>query len=370
MSLDLFRASMAPGAGGAVKAVLTPDANGRVYCGEGPITAEFEKKFAETTGLDRPPLGVNSCTAAVDLALHMVGLEPGDEVICTPMTCSATNGSVVTRGAKIVWADVDPLTGLMRPDSVAKLYSRRTKAVLAVDWAGRHCDYAGLRHAVGNRVPIIEDAAHCIYLGPERGDYVAWSFGPIKHLSCGGYGGALLPPEDQYDRARLLRWHGLDRLSKADFRCAQDILEAGYRYHMTDDMASIGLANMDLAVKNVEKAREHAIRYHESLSLGADFLLPRYDQMCDYWLFGMIVQHNRDGFAQHLAERGIPTSRTHARNDGHSAFRAATVAQDGDLPGVTYFDDHQINIPVGRWVTNAEIDYIIEEITDYASVKV
>lgn len=367
--MDLFRASMSPEAGDAVKKVLTPDAKGRVYCGEGQITAEFEKAFADVTGLDRPPLGVNSCTAAIDLALHMLGVGEGDEVICTPMTCSATNGAVVTRGANIVWADVDPQTGLMQPESVARVVSRQTKAVLAVDWAGRHCDYAALRKATQGAVPIIEDAAHCLYLGEQRGDYVAWSFGPIKHLSCGGYGGALLPPKSQYDRARLLRWHGLDRLSSADFRCAQDITEAGYRYHMTDDMASIGLANIELAVRGVYAATRHALRYHALLSGVHGINLPPYDSSCNYWLFGILAD-DRDGLAIRLAEHGIPTSRAHARNDGHSAFKAAAIRQDGDLPGVEYFDNHQLNIPVGWWVDESEINFIAREILDYASVKV
>jgi perosamine synthetase len=357
--IDLFRASMSPEAGDAVKRVLTPDEKGRVYCGEGQITKDFETQFAEVTGLRQLPLGTNSCTASIDMALHMLGVGPGDEVICTPMTCSATNGSVVNRGAKIVWADVDPITGLISPESIGRVVSSYTKAILAVDWAGRKCDYQVIRDAIGWQVPIIEDAAHCIYLGDTTGDYVAWSFGPIKHLSCGGYGGALLTPSHDYDRARLLRWHGLDRLSKADFRCSQDITEVGYRYHMTDDQAAIGLANLELAKANVAEARRHARDYCRLLRNVSGLAIPPYDAGCDYWLFGLIVEGNRDAFAESLAANGIPTSRAHARNDKHTAFAQATTHQDGELPGVTYFDDHQINIPVGRWVTDHEIDFII-----------
>src|SRR6185437_13317926 len=131
--MDLFRCSMAPEAGEAVKTVLTPDSNGRVYCGEGSLTLKFEQEFTKLAGLPDRPLGVNSCTAAIDLTLHMLGVGPGDEVIVTPMTCSASNGPVVNRGANLVWADVDPLTGLIRPDSVANVMTASTKAIIAVD---------------------------------------------------------------------------------------------------------------------------------------------------------------------------------------------------------------------------------------------
>jgi dTDP-4-amino-4,6-dideoxygalactose transaminase len=178
VTIPLFKVNMAPEAWLASKRVLESG-----YVGQGPMVNEFEQRFAEATGLDRPPLGVNSCSAAIDLALHVIGVSPGDEVITTPITCSASNGPIVTRGAKIVWADVDPLTGCIDPRSVARLVTNHTKAVLAVDWGGRSCDYTALRAAVGQHnwidttsfeeaaqgrpskvfgpfIPIIQDAAH------------------------------------------------------------------------------------------------------------------------------------------------------------------------------------------------------------------
>lgn len=372
--MDLFRCSMSPVAGDAVKAVLTPDEDGRVYCGQGPVVEQFERAFYKATGLlgAYPPLGVNSCTTAIDLALHLIGVKPGDEVACTPMTCSASNGPVVTRGAKIVWIDVDPITGLMSPESLARMVTRNVKAVIAVDWAGRHCDYAALKKAVGWDIPIIEDAAHCLYVPqfPESADYICWSFGPIKHLSCGGYGGALMPPEDQYRRAELLRWHGLDRHSKADFRCEQDIEEVGYRYHLTDDQAAVGLANLELAQYSVTKARLNAAWYRLRLTHVPGIRMPDYDETCNYWLHGLIVHEDRDGFAARMAEQGIPTSRTHARNDHHSAYAAATARQDGDLPGVTFFDSHQINIPGGHWITQPQLEEVARAVEASVAARV
>lgn len=365
--VDLFRCAMSPDAGRAVAALYTPDKNGRIYCGQGAKTDQFEIEFAKTTGLIEIPLGVNSCSAALDIALHLLGVGPGDEIISTPQTCTATSGAIVNRGATIVWADIDPELGLISPLSVASLVTSKTKAVVAVDWAGRACNYSALREAT-DYLPIIEDAAHRLYAPDIHGDYVAWSFGPIKVLTTGGYGGALLPPAAQHKRAELLRWHGLDRTTgSADFRCAQDISEAGYRYHMTDDQAVIGLANLKLAQENVAQARINAEWYCRQLADVPGITVLPYDPGCDYWLYGLLVHNDRDGFMQRMTEAGIATSRVHARNDHHSAFIAAAKTS-GSLDGVDYFDAHQVNIPVGAWVTMAERSQIVEAVK--ASVRI
>jgi dTDP-4-amino-4,6-dideoxygalactose transaminase len=248
------------------------------------------------------------------------------------------------------------------------------KAIIAVDWGGRSCDYDALKTIVSataalswkfTTAQIIQDAAHCLYIGQSHGDYVCWSFGPIKHLTCGGYGGAILPPDDQYERAKLLRWHGLDRTSKEDFRCSQDIIESGYRYHMTDDQASVGLANLGVAQKSVELARKNAAWYCEAFKDVPGIKVPEFDPMSNYWIFTIIV-YDREGLKDCLSRNGIGASQVHARNDKHTAFRRATARQDGLLKGVEYFDNHQLSIPVGAWVTEEERDNIAKIVINYA----
>lgn len=144
--------------------------------------------------------------------------------------------------------------------------------------------------------------------------------------------------------------------------CSQDIVSVGFRYHMTDDQAAVGLANLDLAQQNVARARAHAQFYYEQLHDVPGLVVPPFDPSCDYWLHGMIVEEDRDGFMARMAERGIPTSRAHARNDHHTGFAVATARQDGDLPGTTYFDDHQVNVPGGGWLSMAECERVFEAI--------
>ncbi len=389
--IDLFRPFIAPDAAARVAAVFTPDANGRVYVGEGPRTAEFERAFSAAIGIPGVQ-AVNSCTAALDLALHLCGVGPGDVVISTPLTCTATNGAIVNRGARILWADVDPETGCIDPASVGRQWHGDVKAIMAVDWAGRSCDYRELRsfraairygqvEASSGPVPVIQDAAHHPYVDPDNhGDYVCWSFGPIKHLTCGGYGGALLVPPEQRARARLLRWHGLDRLSSADFRCAQTIHEAGYRYHLTDDLASVGLANLPHLPALVAKHRANAAFYDRALAGLPGVRLPPPDPACDYWLYDVRVT-DRDAFMAHLAAQGIASSPVHRRNDVHPAYsfpsdpaaarlRLAKPLLSCPLPGVDSYDASHAAIPVGWWLSEHDRERVAAAVIAWAHAPI
>ncbi|KPV51456.1 hypothetical protein SE17_21085, partial [Kouleothrix aurantiaca] len=135
--IPLFNVFMADDAAARVADVL---ASG--YIGQGQQCEAFEQALQPLLDTPAPPLLLNSCTSAIDLALHLSGVGPGDEVITTPVTCTATNSPIVTRGARPVWADVDPITGLIDPADVARKITRRTKAILGVDWGGSVCDYA------------------------------------------------------------------------------------------------------------------------------------------------------------------------------------------------------------------------------------
>jgi dTDP-4-amino-4,6-dideoxygalactose transaminase len=349
----------------------------RGYLGEGELVARFEAQLATLLGVSEV-LAVDSCTSAITLALHLIGVGPGDEVISTPMTCAATNGAIVRAGARIVWADVDPATGCVNPRSVWEQITRRTKAVVAVDWAGRSCDWSVLRRASWHRsddgtpntreryrpaIPIIQDAAHSLLAGI-GGDYVCYSFGPIKHLTCGGHGGALLAPPEQMDRARLLRWHGLDRRSNEDFRSGQRIREAGYKMHLTDVDAAIGLANLPLAALTVEQHRANAAFYDRALANVPGVAPPPPDPGCSYWLYSLLVE-DRDGFTRHMAGRGVQTSPVHRRNDVHPAFGGPLPP--GALPGVDHFDARHVAIPVGYWVGPSEREQIAAAVIEWGS---
>ena len=355
--VPLFKVRMAPEAAVAVADVL---ASG--YIGQGARCEQFERQFGEYIGAEESPLLLNSCTSAIDLALHLIGVGPGDEVITTPITCTATNSPPALRGARLVWADVDPLTGNIDSADVARKVTARTKAIIAVNWGGRRCDYDGLGEAVKDDTPIIADAAHGPYNVEYSGDYTCFSFQAIKHLTTGD-GGALLTPGHEHRRAKLLRWYGLDRESGADFRCAQNIQEIGYKFQSNDVAAAIGLANLPGMAAAVARHQANARYYAHFLRGIPGVTVPPFDPASSYWLFTLLVD-DREDFRAYLKERGIDTSQVHASNTKHDAFKAVSEMR-GPLPGVKEFDTKQVSIPVGWWVSDAQREYVARVVADW-----
>jgi dTDP-4-amino-4,6-dideoxygalactose transaminase len=243
---------------------------------------------------------------------------------------------------------------------VKRKVTRRTKAIMAVDWAGRSCDYRAMNWGL----PIIQDAAHNLFVDAyNHGNYVAWSFQAIKHLTTGD-GGALLVPERQYERARLLRWYGLDRTSSADFRCSQDIKEVGYKYHMNDIAASIGLANIPHVPDLVARHRENAAWYSQALQDVPGLTSPPEDPGSSWWLYCVLVD-DRASLIAHLASRGISASPVHRRNDTHPAF----FYPNGPLPGVDAFAEHEVAIPVGWWLSNNDRARVVAAVLEWAHAR-
>jgi dTDP-4-amino-4,6-dideoxygalactose transaminase len=339
--IPLFKVAMSPEAPAIVARVLQSG-----YIGQGDLVERFESALQTLLNTAYAPITTNSCTSAIDLALHLIGVGNGDEVITTPVTCTATNSPIVNRGARPVWADVAPETGLINPLDVARRITKRTKAIMAVDWGGALCDYDRLREF---DLPVIQDAAH--HMTSPSGDYACYSFQAIKFLTCGD-GGALHCPAHQVERARLLRWYGLDRRSKADFRCEQNITEVGYKYHMNDISAAIGLANIGSVSDRIGRHRANAASYARFLDQPATF-----DLDSAWWLYTILVE-DRPGFINYMADKGIACSPVHARNDTHDGFSYP----NGPLPGVDHFASRNVAIPVGWWLTDNDRRQIVEAV--------
>ena len=296
---------------------------GTLYSGvvtEGPRVVEFERALEPVLGR---VLTTNSCTSAIWLALKLAGVGPGDEVVSTPMTCVATNLPILHLGATIRWADIDA-SGRVTPETLGAAITPKTRAVVVVDWAGSPVPRPALD------LPVIEDAAHA-FGAPCEGDYVAYSFQAVKHLTTGD-GGALRVPEPE--RARRLRWFGMDRDLPLDKRT---VAEPGFKFHMNDIAATIGLANLPLARLNLGVHQSNAAYYAAELGLP-------FDAKGSYWVFTLMVR-DKERFREQMAARGIETGELHYRNDAYAAFGGRC-----DLPGVARFELHAISIPCGFWV--------------------
>lgn len=336
------------------------------FIGEGPRVKEFEALLGERFGNPRV-LTLNSCTSAIQLALRLAGVGPGDEVITTAMTCTATNEPILAAGARIVWADIDPATGNISPESVASKITEYTKAVIVVHWGGLPVDLDAVHAVVAGRgIKVIEDAAHATgaeYHGRPIGshsDFVCFSFQAIKHITTADGGALFCRSEEDYRRGKLLRWYGIDRdQPRADFRCESDIVEWGYKFHMNDVAATFGIAQMPHLDGILEQRRALAAFYDRELSGVPGVRLCRWpaDSSSAFWLYTLFVDRRAE-FMAAMADRGVSVSQVHARNDRHTMFRDSL----SPLPGVEAFTRDMVCIPIGFWVGENERRHIVDSI--------
>jgi len=363
--IPLFKVYMSKGVMNPLSRVLQSG-----YIGQGSQVEKFEKKLSQFLGVPWV-LTVNSGTSALSLALHLAGVGPGDEVISTPMTCTATNWPILSHGASIVWADIDPRTGNIDPKSIKKCITKKTKAIMIVDWGGYPCDVDAIRK-ISRAIPIIEDAAHgfgALYKGKMVGqsaDFTCFSFQAIKHLTAGDGGALVTARQEDYRRGKLLRWYGIDRETRTQFdRIEVDVKESGYKFHMNDINATIGLGNFKKVPWILKKHRAHAAYYRKHL-VGLDYVHLTHESkhlISSYWLFTLLVDSSLH-FITHMSTHGIMASQVHRRNDTHPVVKAFQKK----LPGVDQFSQSMVCIPVGWWLSARDKSIIVKAIRDYDSL--
>jgi len=322
------------------------------WVSEGKMVKEFETALASRLGLQNP-VAVNSGTSALHLALAIAGVGPGDEVILPAQTFVATGLVILMQGATPVFADIDPRTGNISPPSIQEKITPRTKAIMPVHWGGYPCEMdeiAALAQKHG--LAVIEDAAHALgatYHGRPVGvlsRFTAFSFQAIKHLTTGD-GGALCCSEAEDARAAVVRrWFGIDRQNSQPSILGEreyDITEIGYKYHMNDLAAAVGLGNLEDFPARLARRQQIGGYYRQELKgiAGLKLLDLRSDRTHAYWLFTVLVERRED-FIRRLAEAGIPASVVHLRIDHNSVFGGIRT----DLPGQAEFNERQVAIPL------------------------
>lgn len=334
---------------------------------EGEYSDQFEREFGELIGNPNTCL-TNSCTSSLDLARHMCGVEQGDEVITTAMTCMATNLPFYNAGANLVFADVEKDTGNVDPESVRSKITDKTKAIIVVHWAGQPVDLQRINQiAKEHNIPVVEDAAHALnstYLGEKigcHGDYVCFSFQAIKHLTTADGGAILCKTEEDAARIRRIRWFGLDRTIKSIQRWSQDIPEAGYKYHMNNLNAIIGIEQLKYINDLTDSHTRNAARYDKEITNPKLQKMRRdSNSVSACWIYSLLAE-DRNDFQKYLAENGIASDWVHVRNDQYSIFKDFKT----DLPNLDYFESRLINIPVGWWLSEEEINKIILTVNNY-----
>lgn len=346
------------------------------YIGQGPKVEEFENKLADYLG-NKNVVTLNSGTSALHLALRLAGVSSKeDEVITTPMTCTATNLPILANNGKIVWADIDASTGLIDPIDVERKITPKTKAIMAVDWGGMPVDMDKLME-IGKKynVKVIQDSAHAFgskYKNKMVGtlaDYTCFSFQAIKHMTTVDGGLLAVKDSEDYKRAKLLRWYGIDRdTERKDFRCEEDIKEWGYKFHMNDVNATIGIEQLKKVDETLKKCRDIAEFYNQNIDLDY-YRVPqvKYETNSSYWLYTVILPSQKDrlNFMKHMKEKNIMTSQVHARNDTHTTFKEYAKV----LPGVTEFTEKMVCVPIHRNLSQEQVERVLKEMNNFANLQ-
>lgn len=315
MTIPIFRPSCTQAEIDAVTDVLRSG-----WWGMGPKTEEFERRFAEYV---RTPyaVAVNSCTAALDLAMRIIGIGPGDEVIVPTITFVSTAHVVAKHGAMPVFADVEYDNLNIDPADVARKITPRTKAIIPVHYGGRMCDMSEMEwFHLEHGVAIVEDAAHACGASWHReragtlGSVGCFSFHAVKNLACGD-GGMIVSNDKEYIRtARADRWLGIDKSTwertdaNKDYHWQYNVTSIGEKCHMNDITAALGLAQLErLPAMNARRKEIVAAYFAAFADLPLDLPLPDDDVYQSSWHIFHVKTDRRDDLHRYLAERGIST---------------------------------------------------------------
>ncbi len=351
----------------------------------GPVTGELEKEIKRISG-SKYALALNSCTAALHLALTAMGIGPEDEVIVPSFTFAATANVVIHVGAKPVFADIkeDDLT--LDPRDVERRLTTKTKAIIPVHFAGYPADmdrFCALRERYG--VKILEDAAHALgsqYRGKpigSIGDVTAFSFHAVKNLTTAEGGMATTDNREIYERMKLLSLHGLSKDAWTRYRqngsSLYSVVDAGYKYNLPDVLAAIGVAQLKKFQRNQQRREKLFKRYLHKLRDIPGLILPKLPRedgtIHGYHLFVIRIQKDlgigRDQFILRLKERGVGTSVHFQPLHLQPFYRKHFGCGEGMLEVTERIGNEVVSLPLFPQMSEEEQDYIVEVIKEVVS---
>lgn len=335
------------------------------WIGHGPKVAKFEKEFKNKFLTNNTPIAVGSGTDALHLGYLLAGLKQDDEVITPVFTCTATNIPLLYMHTKIVFADIDPQTLNVDVNHVRQLVNERTKAIVCVHYAGLPCNMDELLAiAKEYNIPLIDDAAHALgatYKGQNIGeitDFSIFSFQAIKHITTGDGGMLTIKNKDLVEKAKRISWFGIDRTAKQMGIWLNDIYEVGFKYHMNDIAAAMGLAALAEFDDTLKHRKQLFAEYIKQLSgidglklIGTGFT----DREHAAWLFTILVE-KRTAFMKKLRSYKIESAQVHYRNDRYTILGGRRK----DLPNMDSVEDKYLVLPLHQKMTLEDVAYIGE----------
>lgn len=352
------------------------------WLGTGPRVAQFERDFAERRRVPHSRVAaVNSCTAALHVSMVAAGLEPGSEVVTTPLTFCATVNAILHAGLRPVLADVDPVTQNIDPDAIEAAITPRTRAILPVHFAGRPCDMGQIM-AIAERhgLMVIEDCAHAIeseYRGQAVGtfgDFGCFSFYATKNVVTGEGGMILGRDEEHIARARILALHGMSkdawhRFGDEGYRHYQ-VVECGFKYNMMDLQAAIGIHQLARVEQNWERRKELWRRYdHAFANLPIDLPAPAEESTRHgYHLYTIMVDEGRSGisrddFLEGMNDVRIGTGVHYLSIPEHPYYQQRFGWRPERWPQAMRLGRQTVSLPLSPAMTDEDAQRVVEAVT-------
>ena len=343
----------------------------------GPRVERFEEAFARYTGSPYA-VAVNSCTAALHLSLLVGGITQGDEVVTTPLTFCATANVIVHTGATPVFADVDPVTMNLTPESAAAVTGPKTRAWLPVHFAGRPVDTVRFWAATRQRgLLLVEDAAHAVEAvssGSKIGttaDLTCFSFYATKNLTTGEGGMVTTPSREMAERIRLAALHGMSKGAWSRYShngsSRYDVLLPGFKYNMPDLAAAVGLHQLASIESRLQRREAIWRRYDAGLTdlpFDRPAPVPARDRHARH-LYTILVDERRTGcgrdrLQEALRERGVATSVHFAPVHLHTYYAERFGYRRGMFPVAESIADRTLSLPLSSGMSDAAVDRVIE----------
>lgn len=348
------------------------------WIGLGPRTKQFEDRVANFLNCGNF-IATNSCTSSLHLAVRCLDLPRGSKILTTPITFVSTNNAILYENHEPVFYDVEPTTGNVDIQSIERLLSENEdiKAIIVVHVGGYSCDMDAINDiAKKHNIKVIEDCAHAFggkYKGKMIGDtdnVCVWSFQAVKNLPVGDGGGISTKDSELASKIRKLIWLGIDKTTversnldskKQTYNWDYEVVEVGYKYHMNDIMATIGLNQLDYIEEDNRRRAHIANRYKNEIT-NTKCTKPNYDSdresSCHFY---PLFFENRDEIYKKLTENQIYPGMHYKRNDKYVVFNDF---KKDDLSGASTFEKTELTLPIHLHLTDEDVTNIISIINN------
>jgi dTDP-4-amino-4,6-dideoxygalactose transaminase len=340
----------------------------------GPKTRRFEEEFAQFIGIPYA-LAVNSCTAGLHLALEAIGIQPGDKVITTPYTFTATAEVIRYLGATPLFVDIDPNTFNIDSQQISHLLENISgiKAILPVHFGGQACDMSAIL-ALANRysLKVVEDAAHALptyyqgHLIGSLGDITVYSFYVTKTLATGEGGMVVTANPDYAKRIRVMRLHGINReVFDRNEAWFYEVVAPGFKYNLTDIAAALGIHQLRQAHAFLQRRSTIATRYTAGLAglpLQTPYLHPESTHAWHLYVIQLKLEDltiDRNTFIEKMSAAGIGTSVHFIPLHLQKYWRECYHFQPTDFPVAVKVYQRAVSLPIYPCMSDTDVERVI-----------